>query len=256
VSRRRGQLVTVAAAIAAIVVTLVPAGRLIHTAVAIPLLLALPGYATTVALFPRQTSDVARVLLLSAGLSLSLDVLVALPLDVTVGLTATTWSIAVVAVTAIASAVAVRRGEGSGLARVPPLPRLRRIDGSLFALAAAGVVAAIVLARTPLPATHAQGYTALWLVAADRAHAIRVGVVSGELQRTTYRLVVRAGTHVIYQDAAVELAPGQQVEHVVRLSRHDRPARVEAQLYRAGFPKLYRLATISPGAGQLRPTGR
>jgi uncharacterized membrane protein len=250
-NRRRGQLVAIlaASALAATAVSLDLGGQAIRAASAILLLLALPGCATALALFPRRSDDVARMLLLTFGLSMSLDVLVALALNLTVGLTASTWAIALAAVTGTACVVGLRRSTGDAPAVPRAFPRLRRSDAVLGVLATVGICVAIVVGRTPLPATNAQGYTALWLVPVDRGGSprIRVGVTSGEVHHMTYRLVVRSGAHVIYEDPEIELAPGQRVEHVLSLSDRSGRLRVEAQLYRARSLRPYRVATLVAG---------
>jgi hypothetical protein len=119
------------------------------------------------------------------------------------------------------------------------LPRLRLRDALLLLAAAYAATVAVAFARTPLPAKHVQGYTALWLLpGAERT--VRVGITSGELRRSAYRLRLRLGTGLIYA-RSVSLEPGQRWEQVVRLpGSPSAGTSVAASLFREGNPHVYR----------------
>jgi uncharacterized membrane protein len=254
VTRRHADLAAtlVLAAIGATVVTVVPGLLPLRVTLALPLLLVLPGYSLTTALFPHREIDRSRRLLLSVALSLSLAVVIGLVLNLTpFGLRSPSWAAALLIVTSAASTVAFvrrqRRVTAGPVARVPPL---RPRDAVFFLAAACILGGAVAFARVPLPAKKVQGYTVLWLLPGSRgeAAAVRVGVTSGELEPVTYRLVVRVGSRV-HQQRLLELRPGDAWEESVRVgtSPSGRRALTEALLYREDQPQtVYRAVRLWP----------
>jgi uncharacterized membrane protein len=241
----------VVATISALVVVLVPDVLPLRIVLALPLLLALPGYSLTAALFPDQGIDWPRRLLLSIALSLSLDVIIALVLNqMPFGLRSASWAAALLLVTWACSGIAVarRRREGT-IAAVARVPRLRPRDAALFLVAACVLGGAVAFARTPLSAKKVQGYTALWLLPGSRGETatVRVGVTSGELHPMSYRLVVRVGSRAAYQQR-LKLQPGGKWETSVRIRpAAARRAPIEARLYRGDSPQsIYRVARLWP----------
>jgi uncharacterized membrane protein len=249
--RNRDLLIAVALAAAGGAVVVYAEPVALRVVVSMPLLLVLPGYAVAAAIFGTARLGRARRLLLSVGLSLVTAILLALVLYLTpYDLSSRTWSIALVAVVLAASGIAaVRRGRGPE-DRAPGrtslrLPRLRLRDALLLLAAAAVASGAVAFARTPLPAKHAQGYTALWLLPGDR-RAVRVGITSGELHATAYRLRLRLGTRLAYE-RSVSLEPGQRWERIVHLPRSAVAGTpVTANLFRAGSPQVYRRVRVRP----------
>ena len=128
-----------------------------------PLAFFLSGRAIVAAAFDRRPPDWPQTLALSIGLSLALLALLALPLNYLGGLTPLSWALGLALVTLLACAVAAaRRPEGWRDPR--ELPRMAPTGGASAALAIGGLiaaVAAVVLAFTPLSASHAEGFTAL-----------------------------------------------------------------------------------------------
>lgn len=260
-SRRHPDLVVgvAAAAVCAGAVTVVPGPLPLRVVSALPLVIALPGYAVTAALFPRREIDWSRRLLLSVALGLSIAILVGLVLNLTpFGLQRASWAVALFVVTAAANGVAlVGRARAGATEPVGTAPRSTarrprvRIREVVLLLAALGILGgAVAFARTPLPAKRVLGYTALWLVPApsDNPVGLRVGVKSAELERTRYRLLVRVGSRVIYE-RGLELDSGSEFVGSIRLpagsSTGDVP--VQALLYRDDRPSaVYRRATFWP----------
>jgi uncharacterized membrane protein len=239
------------AIVSALLVTLGSGLGAARTPFVVPLLLFLPGYALSSALFVAPRLDAARQVLLSVGLSISAAVVCALVLNVTpAGLSSASWAVVLVSLTCAACFAAdLRRAPVDPEAAPPILPRLRRRDALLLVVASAVVGGAIGLARTPLPAANVRGYTALWLLPATHPPAtIRVGIVNDELRPMRYRLVVRVGGRVEHTLTAIQLRPGEQMQRSIPLDLVSAaaPARVEALLYRAGSPNtVYRRTTLS-----------
>jgi hypothetical protein len=218
----------------------------------LPLLLFLPGYATTVATFGRTRLDGAQVVLLSLALSLSTVSLGALVLYLLPwGLRSSAWSLLAASVVWAGCAIAALRRAGTREQRrsvVFGLRRLRARDVVLLVGAAMIAAAAIAVARTPLPAAHAQGYSSLWLLprSSERASTLDVGVTSGELFRTRYRLVVRSGTRSVYS-RRLGLGPGDSWQHTIRLTPSGNNVRrswVTAFLYRSNDRVPYRRVRV------------
>jgi hypothetical protein len=139
--------------------------------------------------------------------------------------------------------------------RVALRPRIRpRLGPTLLAVLALLLAgAAIALARTPLPAKGAQGYTVLWMLpGGDDPATIRVGVISSELRTTSYRLDMRAGDGRLWS-RSLTLAPRQNFEAVLNVASVPMSRRsIVAALYRtnsAATGPAYRWTTlVLPGA--------
>jgi uncharacterized membrane protein len=236
----------------ALAVVWIPGVHWLRIAFALPLLFVLPGYSLSEALFFRPTIEPLRRLLVSVALSIALAVLIGLILDLTpFGLRVGSWAVALVLATAGESVVAsIRRDRASAPGPRVDLLRLKGRDTALLLLAALLVSGGIAFARTPLPATRAQGYTGLWILRSHLIGRVRVGVTSGELHATDYRLVVRQGARKLYERPRLQLAPGQRWADTIRL-RGIAPTHqlIEALLYRDDHPHtVYRLVRLWPSA--------
>jgi len=251
-TRHRDLVATVTiAALATLVVTLVPGVRPLRTPFAAALLLALPGYALTAALFAGRVIEWPRRVLMALGLSVSVSLVVGLILNLTpFGLRGASWAVALLATTCIPCAIAARLRDDGTVLRPRSVPRLRPALTDLLFFAAAVLLlgGAVALARTPLSAKNAQGYTELWLVRSgpEAAATVRVGVASGELRPMSYRLVVRVGSRVEFERHLSMLRPGEKFTAGVRLS--NAPAvPIQALLYRRDRPGVvYRVARLWP----------
>jgi len=232
-------LVVVSAAAATVVVNAVGSVP-VRIVFALPLLLLLPGYAFTTAIFSRRRPGMSHVVLLSVGLSLALIVLGALLLDLTVGLRTWSWSVLELCVVCGACVVALFRKSTTGLPRVLRSKPLRVRDVLLLLGAVLLAAAAVAFARTPLHAKKVQGYTAFWLLpASNHDHStLRLGVKSGELRPQAYRVVVTQGGRVVYGKRGLVLAPAQDWMRTVAVSppRTRRATAVTARLYRSQDP--------------------
>jgi len=109
------------------------------------------------------------------------------------------------------------------------------------------VVGAVLIARLPSSSAHVPGFTALWAVPVSQADAsFSIGIRSGEVRTTSYRLVVSGAQRVVFR-RRVTLRPGQQwlasgkfagglpsstgEELRVALYRDDRPTVVYRRVY-------------------------
>jgi len=202
---------------------------------AAPLAFFLPGYAIAAATLVRNRPGRLRMLPLSLGLSLAVLALGSLLLNYLGGLRAGSWALLLVLVTvAAARAAALRRPAakdgGFGLRRPAP---------AALAMVLAGLIlagGAIALAYVPPSASHAIGYTELWMQ--PGGSAVRVGVGNQQHTNTGYELQVRFGAGSAPISRSLQLAPGEQA--VLRLPAPGgapaAPLRVVATLFREDDP--------------------
>jgi uncharacterized membrane protein len=261
-SPRHADLLATAAVatIAALLLMLDPGLFTLRVILALPLVLALPGYSLSAALFPNGEIDWPRRLLLSVALSLSLAVVIGLALNLMpFGLRSVPWAAALLLVTVAATAVALaRRRRLELIGSVSRVRRVSLVDAALLLGAACVLGGAVAFARTPLTAKKVQGYTALWLLpGSGRGTAtVRVGVTSGELNPMTYRLVVRLGSRVVSERRRFQLQPGAEVDEVLHLraTASARREPIEALLYREDRPQsIYRVVRLWPPKRVARP---
>jgi uncharacterized membrane protein len=215
-----------------------------------PLVVFVPGYALTAALFPPRTLGVPERLLFSVALSLVLTMLGSLALyALHVGLRPMTWALLLAAVTLCASLVAWRRRKATGPAA--PAVHLSLAQGGVLTLAGLAVAAAVALARVPSSPAGLEGYTLLWILPNDAAPAprIQLGVSSMEFTPTRYHLLVTLDGQVIYDWAEIDLGPGEKWAELVAVPDHGSGlGQVEALLYRLDNPDVvYRRATLWQG---------
>jgi uncharacterized membrane protein len=207
---------------------------------AVLLLLILPGFALASAAFAHRRLDPVERVLLTVALSLAAAVLVALCLDVTPwGLDRSSWAVALAGVTVASALVAaVRASERAVLAVRRRSVRPNRAQTAALACGAVLLAGAFWLATKPLPVPGATGYTALWLVpAAGSTDVVRVGVRSGELEPSTYRLSLRVGARVV-RGWKLRLAPSGAWE--ARVALPTGAGRVVAILHRGSSDAVYR----------------
>jgi hypothetical protein len=240
----------VAAVLCALVAALVPV-ELIRVVAALPLALYLPGFALVAASFDGGDLAPLKRVTIEVAASLFLLVLGAFVLNVfPFGLTTASWAVLLALVVVGGCAWAARRRGRSEPARRHPFAGIARPStGSAVMVAAAVLIGAgaIALAEKPLPAKHAQGYTALWMLPADaREKALVVGVQSDEQDPAAYQLRISAsGGESQSQTYRVKLDPGEEKTFAVKApSRSTGRTRVVASLYREGeTDRLFRRVT-------------
>jgi hypothetical protein len=181
---------------------------------AAPLALFLPGYGITAAIFARRRIEPRQFALFSLGLSLAVLALGALPLNyLPGGIRAGWWTLLLLLVvlgSCRAAALRRPRRHPAPLGRTAPL-RVNRAQAALVGLGAVAMVAAIVLAFTPLGAKQAVGYTELWIQprTVEGNPGARIGIGSGERGDSSYRLEVDFGGNPA-PPRQIELAPGEE----------------------------------------------
>lgn len=245
--------VTIVSAGAAASLLVFPAGGVLaslRAALALPLVLVLPGYAITAAAFATRPLERAATLLFSLGLSLAVAILGGFVLDWTPwGLQARSWAALLTATTLGAGAITlVRRRKGASA--VPREvgrhagSRLRVGQALPLGLAALVLVAAVGVAIAGADRQPTAGFTQLWLLPAKGSdpEVIRLGLHNSESTATGYRLQVLAAGLVIAEWPSIELQPLQTWEITTTLTADQTDARtVEAILYRASDPgTIYR----------------
>lgn len=240
----------VAAVLCALVAALVPV-EIIRVVAALPLTLYLPGFALIAASFDGEDLAPLKRVTIEVAASLFLLVLGAFVLNVfPFGLTTASWAVLLALIVVAGCAWATRRRGRSEPARRPPFVRLARPStGSAVMVAAAVLIgaASIALAEKPLPAKHAQGYTALWMLPADaREKALVVGVQSDEQDPATYQLrISTSGGESQSQTYRVKLDPGEEETFAVKVPpRSTGRTHAVASLYREGeTDRLFRRVT-------------
>jgi Protein of unknown function (DUF1616) len=257
--RRHGDLEAgVAAAALCALLSLVLPFEPLRMLLAAPLCLFLPGYAITAAIFAARPIQRRQFLLLSAGLSLAVLALGAIVLNyVPGGIRSGSWALLLfLVVLGCSRGAALRR---PARARGPISWAPARPNGGQAVLLAGGalaLVAAVVLAFTPLSATHATGFTEMWISPLAGDNGVRVGVGSAEREDSSYRLVVNfGGAREVTR--RLDLEPGQHQVLALGESRATSslvPVPVTATLYKEGSPKPdrpFRQVTtwLGPGGG-------
>jgi hypothetical protein len=250
-------LVTLGLALLGALVALLPGvPAAVRVPLVAPLVLVLPGYALTRALFLERTPEPIVLVLLCLGLSVACATLGGLVLNLLPGgLSAPAWAALLCLITLVgcaasliqrARAPATVSGGSVGTLSwsAPPLtPRA----AALFAGAALAVVAAVWLARTPIGAIPEQGYTILWMLpATDSPDGVRVGVRNFESAPMQYKLRVVSGDQVL-QEFPINLDPVQEWQAELTLPALGN-APVEADLYRADSPDTVYRRTVLRGA--------
>jgi uncharacterized membrane protein len=220
----------------------------------VPLVLAVPGYAITMALFPGRALRLVERIVLSLGLSLAVVALGGLALQLTpFGLRPVPWVVLLGTVMLIAGGVAAARWRRQ---RQPGevAPAYAGLTGAQALLCLLAVV--ILAGATALTVQGARGqatvgFTQLWMVQASPTDptTLRLGVSNQEPATTDYRLQFEVeGT--LLRTWSMQIAPGETWEESVPLPPQlPQSARIEAVLYRADTPgTVYRRVQLWRGA--------
>jgi hypothetical protein len=178
---------------------------------AAPLALFLPGYAITAAIFAKRRIERRHFLVFSVGLSLAVLALGALVLNyIPGGIRAWSWALLLfLAVLGCCRGAALRRPKRAAAPISWALPHPNRTQAALLAAGGLAIVAAVILAFTPLSATNATGFTELWIQPLAAGNGVRIGVGSSERDDSSYRLLVKFGDAKT-ATRQLQLAPGQR----------------------------------------------
>jgi hypothetical protein len=242
-------IASVAAVLCALVAALVPV-EIVRVIAALPLALYLPGFALVAAAFDGEELAPLKRMTIEVAVSLIVLVLSAFVLNVfPFGLTTASWAV-LLPLVVIAGCLwaARRRGKAAGPAPAPFASVGRPATRTIVLVGAAIVIgaASIALAQQPLPAKHADGYTALWMLPANaREKAVVVGVQSNEQDPDSYRLRITTGGGSQSQTYRIKLDPGEEKTFKAKVpSRSTGRTHVVASLYREGEPeRLFRRVT-------------
>ena len=202
----------------------------------LPLVLVLPGYALTAALFSSDALSLVERIVFSLGLSLVVAVLGGFVLNWTVGgLQTASWAVLLGSVTLVASGAALMRRLRETEKESATSRSDLRIDwgqAALFGLAILVVVGAVLVARGGA-LQQAVGSTQLWMLPADGAdqNVVLLGVRNMEPQAMKYRLQVTVGNDVVREWATIELDPEQKWETTVVLPAGTKQGAVQAKLF-------------------------
>lgn len=221
-----------------------PSLAAVRAPLALPLILALPGYALVSAMFPPHTLRTAEVVTLSIAFSIAAAIVSGLLLDLLgVALKAAPWMGVLTALTLAAAAWASARGHARPLAFRPV--RLRGAEAGALAVALSLLVGAATLGFTPLaPPKRTQGTAALWLVPAPGgSHAACIGVINEQLHVTSYSVTVSVAGTLPRSFGPITLAPGASWTRVIAVAS-GRPA-INASLSTTADPFVtYRSAVL------------
>lgn len=238
-----------AVAICAAILALSPSG-LLRAALALPLVLVLPGFALMAALRPGAGIDASARLAMTLGLSLAAAVLVGLILNASgIGFGARAWAIALGAVTLAGCALATGRRralDGTLVSLARP-----STTGVVFALAAVVAVAAVVASGdSAREQRRAASFTQLSILPSpDGAGSYVIEVTSREPEGQRYVLgVLVDGQAVAGARRTFRLARGETRRLRTPAFGVDADAHIEATLFRSEAP-LWPYRRVSLGAG-------
>ena len=233
-------VVCVLALVAAELAYALDAGNMLRVLFALPLVLCLPGYALSAALFPERSFPRLERALVSLGLSIAPAIAIGFLLDFTPwGLTPAAWDVSLLGLTLYASVLALWRRSARptvrqpySARRPPALPDAR--EAGLFLVALLVALAAVALARYGALEQPSAGFTQLSMVSGPD-QSIQINVSNAEAQTETYRLVLKTGNTNLHEWPALQLQPGQQWSAKVTLPPDPLPG-LQALLYRADAP--------------------
>ncbi len=237
--RSSADLLTVMlAAVVAAVLTVAPFGEnLVRVALALSLVLVLPGYALTSAVFSEGKLDVPERLLLVPGLSLVLAILGGLVLNLTPwGLSTVPWVLLLSGTTLGAGALALARRQKR------PMGVTRRLtigldarQGALVGLAILVSGVALEMSRGAAIRQQTPGFTQLWLLprgTTSHSTTVQVGIHSLWPETTRYRLQILTGSsgHIVRTWNTIILQSGDDWSTTIYLPISGRGT-IRANLY-------------------------
>jgi hypothetical protein len=195
----------------------------IRTALAVPLILFLPGYGLTAVLFPRRALDLPARLLLSVGLSLAMTAFSGLILHLTPrGIQLQNpWTLPLLGGTGLTGLYFLIR-DARHVDWTDIRARIGLTSRQILLLLSAAVIAALAgnIARTPASPKDLKGYTLLWVQASDSPDQIKLGVRSEEFETTKYQLRFEMNK-IVREGPSFELEPGQTREYSLKLNGED-----------------------------------
>jgi uncharacterized membrane protein len=231
-------------AVAGLLTALLPSPVWLRSALLIPLVLFLPGYALAANLFAPRTVSLVERCVYAVVLSISVTAVGGLIAQLVLDLGRDVWAVLLTAVTVAAS---IRGYLTSSRAQVPPHLSLRWSSSlSLAVLLGAATLAGLAIVSASNGLHNSQKrirFTSFWMLPAQaEPESVLIGIRSHEGRLSHYRLrLERDGTAVAA--AGIRLASGQTWERQFRVPG---PAGtpVLAELSKAGQP--YRHLDLVP----------
>jgi Protein of unknown function (DUF1616) len=211
------------------------------------LVLWLPGYALTAALFQRDALGGIERIVITLGSSISIVIVIGLAISVVgLQLTAVTWAAGLLATTLILGASAWRRpGHRSAISRPAGKLTMRGRDPVLFGAAGVLLFVAIGVARVGAEQQPQATSTEVSMVSTSD-DGVHLAVRNEEAGQMTYRIVLRSPEAVIADWPMVQLGRGQGWDTEIKLPVGQRTG-VELVVYRADMPdKIYRRVAFGP----------
>lgn len=211
-----GLVIALALVACVVAAVLPPSLALVRAPLALPLALALPGYAVVTAIFQPGALRVAELVMLSLAVSIAATIGAGLLLALFgVALSAAPW----IAVLAVLTIAACARGIALGHDRPIVTPHLTLRGAEIGALAGALALlgGAAALGFTPLPPPSAtQGTSALWLLPAPGGRsAVCVGVINEQKHVTSYTVALSVSGGGPQRFGPITLDPAQSWSRVV-----------------------------------------
>jgi hypothetical protein len=248
-------LLTILGALTGVCVALFTDGGAVATAVLLPMVFVLPGYALSAVLFGPGTIGRDLRLVLTVVLSLAAIALGGLILHLVAVLERGTFVALLAVVTLVAAVVALNGRSGMRIDRPPRRYRLRPPIGVTLALAAAIGLAGVAIAIASAGA-HRQidesHFSDLWLVPQGGTRTppdeppVLVGIANQEGKTVDYRLTVSQGETEI-GTWKVSLGDGQEWEITLFPYELSDRGTLIASLHR--FGQVYRRVSVKLGAG-------
>jgi uncharacterized membrane protein len=239
------------ASLLSLVLMVLPFGGLPKAIALAPLVLVLPGYAISAAMFMPGSITRGERLAYTLSLSVGAAAIGGLAWQLLFGLSRASWAFVLVAIVLVAARIARRRRGAmpSGSAeRRSPLPRLG-LPTALAVLAA--VILTIVAVDVAIEGMRDQRaeshFSSLWILPHGSAgESVEIGVQNHQGAVYTYRLnVVRAGIPVWLWKGRLGAHKLKQV--ILNLGDLPGAAPLVVTLYKSGVP--YRRAELQPGSG-------
>ncbi|MEZ4861444.1 MAG: DUF1616 domain-containing protein [Caldilineaceae bacterium] len=231
---------------------LILSSSLVSVLLGLLIVLLLPGYAVTEALFAHQQLTWAERLLFSIGASLAIAIIGAVLFN-QIGwqLTLTSWLTLFITTTLVGMLAAVLlRRQGNMITSTLAVPNFKVGHLALVGLAVLLTGAAVTVARSAAPAEDYEGYTMLWVTPQPLgdANQMQLGVRSKEFAPTQYKLELRVDDQLAAAWPAIELETNQtwSVNFTLPMEQVGQST-VEADLYRLDEPETrYRQVILRP----------
>jgi uncharacterized membrane protein len=214
-----------------------------------PLVLFVPGYALSAAVFPHRELPMLERALFVVGSSLALAVIGGVILNATPwGLRASTWAWFLSSITLGLCVVAWKQRASRTRPRSVPRPAFRWGEVWLMGCAVVLIALTFVVNQFPVPASGAEGYTMLW-IQPDRAagaNHVQIGIESSELARTRYRLQLQLDGAPVQEWDSIELQSGETWQVRAEFPTTADAPTIQAVLYRADVPdSVYRMVSLT-----------